>query len=1399
MTGSRIILFLLIQTLCCLIIRGQQHFYFEHLTVNEGLSQNTVNRVFKDSQGFIWVATNDGLNRYDGYSFSTYRFRFGDSTSISNNRIEDICEDSEGNLWVGTRGGLNRYDREKDQFERISIHDPGEGSNKYNFVRTLLCDRNGDLWVGTMGGGLHLIASGEREIVRLNPSTTGPPENILSDTDISDIYEDRQGRIWVATNTDGINLYDRAVNRFIYHPLNGPESEIPLEFGKTLYQDSEGLIWICTLGGGIHSLDPETMETRWFHTNDPGRSLKSDIVKDVLEYQGNLWIATDGGGVHIFDKESGIFSYLRLDPLDPGSLNTQAIYSLFKDDQDILWVGTFNGGINKYDPRLRKFEHYSSLPGRSNGLSHPYVLCFEEENEGRVLIGTDGGGVNLFDPETGTFGHFFNGTDRSLHSHVVTSMLRDSRDRLWIGTYSGGLHQVSEGMDVVASYRSRADDPLSLINDNVWAVCEDSTGTFWIGTSEGLQRFCPDEGSFQLIPNEIRSTVRFQERITYIYPDRRGKLWFCGAELFILNQGKDSLVTCPFSAGIRQQIADADFRSVYQDTQFRYWICTEGSGLLFMDPRTDSTRIITVSDGLPSNSLHRVLEDSAGNLWISSNDGLCRYSPGTGEFMNYDLSDGMQSNQYSYSAALAASDGTLYFGGVNGFNRFHPLKITRNDFVPPVVMTNLLIFNNPVKAGGKNSPLDSHISETSEITLKHSQSVVTFEFAALNYTAPDRNQYQIMMEGFENDWRDIGTQRSATYTNLDAGRYLFRVKASNNDLIWNQEGLALQIRVLPPWWRSWYAYLAYAVLIVLILMFYRRTFLKEARLKHELEVKELENQRIEELNNMELRFFTNISHEFKTPLTLIQGPLEQIISRGPHGEQLDRHLSMMRANVGRLLRLINQLMEFRKVKQSTLALKVRQGDLIGFLRDIKSVFDELAEARGIEYRFRSELTSKAVWFDPDKIEKIVFNLLSNAFRNTSGGGRIELSVSLENRPEDCLQEGPPEKGSLSECILVSVEDTGTGIPGEKLAHIFDRFYQVEPEGKYRPTSEKGTGIGLSLTRALVEAHHGRIVAESTPGKGSCFSFAIPLSPEQYSETETELDHSGEQPSVTLRPAEEDATGTDDGRKSGPDGTGSTRGLLPPVLVVEDEAEVRDFIAGILFKDFHVFTAADGEEALRRVLADPPEMVITDVMMPVMDGLELTNRLKTGASTSHIPVIMLTARGEEGDIIRGLKEGADDYITKPFCPGELVQKLRNITGTRQRMWEKFNQQIPVEPSEITVTSFDERFMASALRIVEEHIDDPEFDVSALVHEVGMSRSVLYRKLKALTGQSAKEFINTIRLKRAAQLLSKKKLSISEITYMVGYNDPQYFSKCFKKQFGQTPSQYASGSSAVKEVP
>ncbi len=1368
---------------------------FEHLSIENGLSHNTVTSIIQDHKGLMWFGTSDGLNLYDGYRFTVFKSNIYDSLSISGNRITRIFEDSRGRLWIGTRNGLNLFDRENFNFQRYPLL-PLDNQEQNTFVKAIYEDTQQRVWVGSYGNGLFLLDEKTRTFnpVPLNAGNTAEEKKL--DLLVSDIYEDSRGNFWIATGRTGIILYDtdRRISEFKSFTRDEPARN---SFVKTIFEDKEGELWVCTEQQGIFRIDPASWKLIHYLYEPGENSLSNNIVKDVLQDQsGRLWFATDGGGINIFDKKTETFSHYTFDIGEPFSLSSNAVYTFFKDPNEIIWIGTFGGGINIMDPNKKPFLHFTQEENNPRSLSHPAVLSFGEDKAGSIWIGTDGGGLNRFDPETRQFRPFKHepSDNSSLSSNAVTSIHIDSGNRIWVGTFAGGLNRFDPLTGKFTRYRHNPDDAQSLINDNVWVIEELDEERLLVGTLAGLDVFNPltSEFSHHLITSESEKTVN--NRILDLMVVSEKEIWVGSNGLWKLNLISGVMKSVPLIIGKDTLSWNFDVREIFRDSRNQIWIGTEGGGLLKYLPAEKAFRLNTMEEGLPNNAIHEIQEDSQGYLWISTNGGLARLDTETGVFRNYDASDGLQSSQFSYSASLHTRGGLMLFGGVNGFNLFAPGEIKDNPFQPPVLFTDFRLFNREVGLNTESSPLKAHISMTDEITLKHNQSVISFEFAALNYTSTGKNQYEFIMEGFEDEWNRVGNQRTATYTNLDPGEYVFRVRASNNDGVWNTEGASLNLTVLPPFWETKFAFVLYGIIILLMLFSYRQYSINRAHMKNEIRIKEMEKKQIENVNQMKMQFFTNISHEFRTPLTLILAPLQKLATRDDLDQQVTRLHSIMYRNANRLLRLINQLMDLRKIEKGSMDLRVSENDIVSYVKDIMMAFNNQASDKTILYSFESDLSFLKIWFDADKLDKIIYNLLSNAFKFTPEGGKITLRIRVKS-PEEVQKMGRKtfrrKTSRLPEnlnngYVEITVKDNGPGIPVEKVDKIFDRFYQIPLKESYR---QQGTGIGLSLAKDLAILHQGDLTASSVPGKGSKFKVYLPLdsgcyTPEQKDESIRTLHPD---PSEVQNVIDEKYEVINQNLESE---TGEADTFKASILIVEDNRDVRNFIRISLEPIYHILEAENGKEGMEMAFREIPDLIISDIMMPEMDGIEMAGNIHADKRTSHIPLIFLTAKTNETSRIEGLETGVEDYIPKPFNPRELALKVKNIINRRKMLAENLRQKLILEPSSPEIESSDERFTRQAMEIVENHISDPEFDVQEFVREMGMSRSVLYRKLRSVTNQSANEFINSIRLKRAAQLLAANSYNVSEVSYMVGFNDPQYFSKCFRKQYNLTPSQYAA---------
>jgi signal transduction histidine kinase/ligand-binding sensor domain-containing protein/DNA-binding response OmpR family regulator len=1360
---------------------------FEQLS--EGLSEKSVTCILQDQKGFMWFGTRNGLNRYDGVEFKIYEFVYDDSTSLSGNFINSLVEDSLGNIWVGTvDAGLNLYDRKRDIFIRYQPKAGDPNTLSDNWISDLYRDSKNNLWIGTEKEGLDLLEPGSTKFKHFKKD---PYNNFsLSNNHVRVIFEDAKSNLWVGTYGGGLDLFDRKQNKFIHHRHDPQdESTISSNYLYSSLKDSEGNTWVGTREGlNLIVKNENGYSFKRYKPNikDPTGLIHNIVLSIAEDNLGRLWIGMENGALTIYDKKTETFSNFWPNPLDPTSIGSNSIWSVYKDKMGTIWIGARNRGINKWDKYHTKFVHHILPPSGNHKLTNNDVLCFVEDSEGNLWIGTDGGGLNYLDRKTNKYTHYVHdpSDSKSLSSNSVISLELDSHGDLWVGTWEGGLNRLDKKTGIFHRYYNDPNDPKSIGSNYVFSIFEDSAGKLWVSAFyEGLDLYDRATDSFIHYKRDVSNPRAIgHNRVFTMFEDSKKNMWIGTEGGGLIHMEKDErdqpiFTSYRYNPNDPTSLSSNLINAIYEDTRHNLWIGT-WAGLNKFDYQTKTFKAFRKEDGLADNVVYGIIEDGDGNFWVSTNQGISKFDPVNNHVENYNTADGLQAQEFIRGSFLKSKSGEFFFGGVNGFNSFYPNEITDNPNIPPVYITNFWIYNDLVKPGLADSPLALNITETDEIILPYTQNEFTFEFAALNYSQAFKNRYSYYLEGYDKNWHDAGSQRKASYAKVPPGSYTFRVKATNNDGVWNDKGTALRIIVNPPWWKTWWAYTVYVMAVTALFLWYRQNLINRERLKNDLKVEHLELTKMQEMDKLKSYFFANISHEFRTPLTLILSPIRDLAAGNFKGD-IRKQYQMVIRNGERLLRLINQLLDLSKLGAGSMKLKTSCLDVVQFLKPIVAAFDSYAQRMKIKFIFEYPVEPVLVYFDPDKFEKIITNLLSNAFKFTREG-EIKLSVSVIALPEKSK-----DNDDFNEKIEIAVTDSGTGIPQEYISSIFDHFYQVAHH-----SHSEGSGIGLSLTKELVELHKGEIRVESIEGQGSSFKVLFLLGKDHL--TPAEIDES-DGPIVT---GNKTIVGFDNIYASSPapslEMTTENEGHndFPRLLIVEDNTDMRTYIRQSLEESFQIFESADGKDGVKKGMEMIPDLIISDVMMPGMDGITLCRTMKNNIYTSHIPILLLTAKADLDSKIEGLETGADEYLSKPFNSYELKVRAKNLIRSREILRARFTEskKLILEPKEISITSLDEKFLKNVLLIIEKNMDDSNFRVESLGKELEMDSLAVYRKIKALTGQTAVEFIRTIRLKRAAQLLKQQKLTVAEVTYNVGFNDLQYFRTCFKKQFGLSPSDY-----------
>lgn len=1341
--------------------RIKQDLHFQHINHFQGLSNNTIECIFQDSKGFMWFGTRDGLNRYDGYEVISYRTITGDKSSLSDNYVTCIYEDQRGGLWIGTLNGLNYYDRSENHFKRYKHKAENPSSISCNRI-SALTEIGNELWIGTYGGGLNRYQSHTDRFVsyRHQPNKFG-----LIDDFINCFYLGAKQELWIGTQ-HGLSLLDLKQKKIKSFPHHALEKDLDI---ITIAADDAGKLWLGTNNEGIYIFNRSQYQYDKQHYNDTyPEQLASNLIRAIIkDRQQRLWIGSINGGLSLYEPKKAQFTHYTAEPDKPSSLSQRTISALYEDRQGNLWVGTHRGGINLYSPKAKKFELFRKN-AYVNSLGYNDITSFCEDSKGRIWVGTDGGGMDQFDPKTKQFIHYRHDPKNpsSLASNAVLHIMEDRKSRIWVSTWGGGIHLFNPSNGTFKRYQHDENNSESISSNFVHEVFEDSQGQFWIATYYGgINRFDPEKGSFsRFTQGEDKQSIISGNNIVAIEEDQHGYLWF-GTD--------DGGLNCyqPKLGRIVHYLQNLEknpyVRIIFNDSKGRLWLGLDR--LYLFDQETHEFVPYPTKLDLSQAYIKGILEDKQGNFWLSTAKGLVRYHPDYQQYRSYNMNDGLQDMEFEAGAYLKTSDGAFLFGGINGFNLFYPERLITNDNRPPIYFTSFELFNKKVNVGQTGSPLKQDISVTKQIQLSYQQSSFSISFAALNYIASGNNQYAYKLEGFDKDW--IYTHdRKATYTNLNPGEYVLRVKASNNDGIWNETEQTLAIKISPPFWATWWFRSVSICTLAILLIWYIQT----SREKHR---QRLEDQKREDLHQLQLQFFTNISHEFRTPLSLILGPIERLLQESKNPGQKLQSYQLIHRNAKRLMGLINELMDFRQVETGGFKLKVREANMGEQVQRVAEDFRLIAEQNQITFNVKIPVEDELTWYDPVVLDKIMLNILNNAFKYTRTGGQIDVSLLKDIDsyiPAYPHQLRIPSTHVSQNYRFFVVKDNGIGISKESLQHLFKRYYRIADY-------HIGSGVGLAFVKSITSLHKGFIQVSSETDQGVEFAIAIPCNREDYQTAEINQ----QAPEITtattplpiIKNKQKDKGTIRDGKID-----------APHILLVEDHLELREFIKELLSSSYQVWEASDGVEALAILDERLPDLIISDVMMPRLNGIQLCKQLKSKPQTSTIPFIILTAKQNEEAHLTGVEAGADYYFSKPLNMAFLKQTIRNIFIQRASIKRRLTKVHHADIIEKVHIQKDKIFTQKIISIIESNLTNPDLDIAFLCSETGMSRTKLYQELKTIHNQSVGDFIRTIRIKHAAHLMAYENLPINEVMFRVGIQTQSYFTKAFKKEFGKPPKQF-----------
>ncbi|XMO87635.1 two-component regulator propeller domain-containing protein [Algibacter sp. AS12] len=1340
---------------------------FNFVNIREGISKVGIYSITQDHHGFMWICTNgSGLYKFDGIDYTSYKFKVEDSTALRSNLVFSSYLDKENRLWIGTEDGLNLYNRDLDQFEKVPVGDTNEIGIS---VLSIKEDNHGNLLIGTRALGLFMLNLETREVVRLVNRNRYPAINAI---------EICNETVFLGTSV-GLRVLDYA-NHKIRRPQNDNNANFNLPV-QTLKRSASNHLWAGTYGHGVFKYQTEDDTVLEFSNFE---ITNKRILAMIQLPDHSILVGSENDGLfHLMDNGSLIKRYV-YNKRDENSIRSNSIWSLFLDKEERIWLGYYNSGVAVSDKLFDKFANIESLTSNVNSLQTGSVTGISKDRNNKIWVSMDGGGIDIIDTKSLNFKHVNLSNTKhysGLTSNYIQTVFIDSKENIWAGSWDNGFYVLKKGEKKFKNVNVDNSNG-SLVSNAILSITEDQDGIIWIGSFyTGIYAYNPETDTLKNYASEAFESISTTD-VRKIMVDKDNTIWFGTTDgLFKIIKGEnETLILTSLEEEMSQapnnQKSANHILSLFQCSNGFVWIGTRGAGLCKYNKKTNEFKWYNKITGLQEENVTGIIEDDAGAIWISGNSGISKINIESNEVTSYTSNDGLLSDDFNFNATLKDEDGVLYFGNYKGIDYFHPEKLEVNSSVPSLYLTGLKIFNKDVVPNEKNSPLTKVITETKSLEFNYEQTVFTIEYTGINYTRPEKNQYAYYLEGFEESWNYVGDLQSATYTNLDYGDYTFKLKAANNDGVWNETPLELKITMLPPWWKTNVAMLCYIGLFFMGVYLLNR--MTQSRIKEKEAIRNERIQRAQEdqLNEKKIQFFTNISHEFRTPLTLIINPLQDILrdtSLGLPFSVKDK-LDVIYRNTDRLYRMINELMDFRKLELDKVNIRASEFNLVSLTKDVVAFFKEEASSRNIYLSMDADVPDLPIWADASMLEKIIFNIMSNAIKVTPDGGAINADIlstdDLVLFP--LIDEKKPRKA-----LEIRISDTGPGLEKDQINKIFERFYQIENLNKGYYGS---TGIGLEVVQSFIKLHKGKVEVESEVGKGTTFRILLPAGNAHFTKEQLApqvISESTKKEKFILNAGVESVETDND---AGNDTRSST------LLIVEDSVELRKYLKSELINHYKILVAKNGKEGLKIAKQSIPDIILTDVIMPEMDGFEFCKQIKTDIKTSHIPLLMLTAKTRIDDRMEGIGFGADAYMVKPFDMRLLKLRLAQLITSRKLIFDKYFGDISGKEQAGT-TSIDKEFIQKVLSYISENMSDSDLSVEVLASQLNLSRSQLYRKIKSLTGQTVNEFLRKIRIQKAKQILETGNSNISEVCYKVGFSSPSYFTKCFKAHFGILPTE------------